>query len=55
MTDEELEETIREMEEMLGELPSPIHQPRIFAHYVKLYKYYKHRNIEDVQVQQSDT
>lgn len=39
MTDEELQKTIEAMEERLGILPSPIHEPKRFAWYVKLYKH----------------
>jgi len=44
MTDEQVVTAIQEMREMFGTLPSPEHEPIRFAHYVKLYQYYKSRN-----------
>lgn len=44
MSDEELETTINEMLEMFGELPNPEQEPKRFAYYVKIYKFYKERD-----------
>lgn len=44
MTDEEVLELYREMEEHFGSLPNPEQEPRRFAYYVKLFKYYRERN-----------
>ena len=45
MTDEEILKAYKEMVTEFGDkLPNPDHYPRIFAYYVKLYKYYKERN-----------
>ncbi len=44
MSEEELEQTVNEMIEMFGELPNPEQEPKRFAYYVKLFKYYKERN-----------
>lgn len=44
MTDEEVVKVYQEMREMFGSLPNPEHEPIRFAHYVKLYRYYKSRN-----------
>jgi hypothetical protein len=45
MTDEEV---LRAYDEMLkewnGNLPNPIQEPIRFAHYVKMYKFYKERD-----------
>lgn len=43
MSEEELEQTVNEMIEMFGELPNPEQEPKRFAYYVKLFKYYKER------------
>lgn len=44
MTDEEVLELYQEMEEHFGSLPNPEQEPRRFAYYVKLFKYYRERN-----------
>lgn len=44
MSEEELEQTVNEMIEMFGELPNPEQEPKRFAYYVKLFKYYKERS-----------
>lgn len=44
MTDDEVSVVVEEMERMFGALPSPVHEPIRFAHYVKLYKFYIERN-----------
>lgn len=41
MTDEELIKVHEEMVKMFGWLPNPEHYPKMFAHYIKVYKYYK--------------
>lgn len=44
MTDQEIEQAIKEMIEMWGDnLPNPEQEPKRFAYYVKLYLYYKGR------------
>ena len=43
MTDEEVLKMYEDMLEYFGELPNPEHEPRRFAHYVKVYKYYKEK------------
>jgi hypothetical protein len=45
MTDEEVILIYTEMEGMFGNLPSWQHEPMQFAYLVKLYKYYKTRNL----------
>ena len=40
MTDEEVLRKYAEMERIFGQLPSPIHYPKQFAYYVKLYKHF---------------
>ena len=40
LSDEQLEQALDEMNTIFGgNLPSPEHEPRRFAHYVKLYRY----------------
>jgi hypothetical protein len=41
MSDDQIEKAFDEMRDMFGELPNPEHEPRRFAWYVKLWKYYK--------------
>lgn len=42
MNDEEIIRAYEEMLELWGSnLPNPIHEPRRFAFYVKMYKYFK--------------
>lgn len=49
ITDEQLAEILREMEEMFSlPLPHPEHEPRRFEYYVKLYKYYKSRQEQQI-------
>ena len=43
MTEEEVLKQYNEMVEMFGELPNFEQEPRRFAYYVKLYRYYKER------------
>lgn len=43
MTDEEVLKMYEDMLEYFGELPNPEHEPRRFAHCVKVYRYYKER------------
>lgn len=44
MTDQEVLEHYERMKEYFdGELPDPDHEPRRFAYYVKLYRYYYER------------
>lgn len=45
MTDAEIQTAIAEMIEMFGELPSPEHEPIQFANMVKLYRYYKQKDL----------
>ena len=45
MTDEEIREFIKMFSDY--NLPSPKHYPRVFAYYVRLYKFYKSRENED--------
>lgn len=40
-TDEDLEKLIHDMKTTLGDLPHPQHEPKRFAYYILLYKYYK--------------
>jgi hypothetical protein len=44
ITDEQLEKLVKDMERLLGPLPNPEQEPIRFAHYIKLYKYYKERS-----------
>jgi hypothetical protein len=45
MTDEELQEKVNALIEMFGgDLPNPEQEPRRFAYYVKLFKFYTERN-----------
>jgi hypothetical protein len=41
MTEEQIIQFVTDMEEFFGSLPSPEHEPIRFAHYIKLYRYYK--------------
>jgi hypothetical protein len=41
MTDEELTKIIQKMEDRFGSLPNPEHEPKRFAWYVKVFKYYE--------------
>lgn len=42
MTEEQIMKAYEEMIELFGDkLPNPEHYPRMFAHFVLLYKYYK--------------
>lgn len=44
MTDEEIQKMYEEMCEYYGDdMPNPEQEPLRFAHYVKLWKYYKQR------------
>lgn len=43
MTDEEAEKIYEDMLRYFEKLPNPEHEPISFAHYVKLYKFYKQR------------
>ena len=43
MTDEEVLNKYEEMQKMFDNLPNPIHEPKRFAAYVKMYKYFKER------------
>jgi hypothetical protein len=43
MTDDEVLKMYNEMLEYFGTLPNPEQEPRRFAYYVKLYRYYKER------------
>lgn len=43
MTDEEVLRMYDAMLEYFGELPNPEQEPKRFAHYVKMYRYYKAR------------
>lgn len=43
---EEVKKHIEEMHKMFGDLPDPKHEPKRFAYYVKLYKFFKTRNIQ---------
>ncbi len=43
MSDQEILDFVKEMEEHFGELPNPEHEPRRFAYYIKIFKYYKSR------------
>jgi hypothetical protein len=38
-----VQEHIKKMHEMFGDLPNPKHEPKRFAFYVKLYKFYTQR------------
>jgi hypothetical protein len=49
ITDEELLLKVTEMEERMGPLPSPEHEPLRFKHFVKLFTYYKNRDKENEQ------
>jgi hypothetical protein len=46
ITDEELLLKVTEMEEKMGSLPSPEHEPLRFKHFVKMYNFYKSRENE---------
>lgn len=42
MTDTEIKQAYEEMLTMFGDkLPNPDHCPKLFAYYVKLFKYYR--------------
>jgi hypothetical protein len=45
MTDEEILKAYEEIVQEWGDkLPNPEHEPRRFAYYVNMYKYFKERN-----------
>jgi hypothetical protein len=44
ISDQDLEKLIADMKQMFGDLPHPEHEPKRFAYYIKLYKYYKERS-----------
>lgn len=43
MTNEEVLAFVQEMEDHFGELPNPEQEPKRFAYYVLMFKYYKSR------------
>jgi hypothetical protein len=45
ITDEELLLKVTEMEEKMGSLPSPEHEPLRFAYVVRMYNFYKNRSL----------
>jgi hypothetical protein len=47
ITDEELLLKVTEMEEKMGSLPSPEHEPLRFAYVVKMYNFYKNRSNDE--------
>jgi hypothetical protein len=47
MSDDDILKFVTEMEEFYGSLPSPIHEPIRFAHYIKMYRYYRERQTYD--------
>ena len=47
MTDEELLARLTQMEEKMGSLPSPEHEPLRFAYVVKMYNFYKSREHDE--------
>ena len=47
MTDEELISRVNEIEEKMGSLPSPEHEPLRFKHFVKMYNFYKSRENDE--------
>jgi hypothetical protein len=44
ITDDQLARLVEDMEKFLGPLPNPEQEPKRFAYYIKLYKYYKERS-----------
>jgi hypothetical protein len=44
MTEQEIENVLNEMYSYFGNLPSPEHEPKRFAYYVKLFKYLKNKS-----------
>jgi len=44
ITEEQILKLVEDMERMLGPLPNPEQEPKRFAYYLKLYKYYKERS-----------
>lgn len=48
MTDDEVLKAYDELVKEFGDkLPNPDHYPKVFAYYVKLYKYYKERKYDE--------
>jgi hypothetical protein len=45
MSDEELNKILDEMYERFDTLPNPFQEPIRFAHHVKLYRFYKEREL----------
>ena len=43
MTDQEILDFVKGMEEHFGELPNPEHEPRRYAYCIKMYRYYLER------------
>lgn len=50
MTDEQVLAKYEKMLEYFGELPDPEHEPRRFAHFVKVYDYYNPTLDENVDL-----
>lgn len=49
MTDDEAEKIYQEIKEYFGkDCPNPEQEPIRFAHYVKLYHFYKTRNVNEL-------
>lgn len=44
MSETNIEELLDKMFDHFGTLPSPEHEPKRFAWYVKVFKYYQNRN-----------
>ena len=46
MTDEEVESIANHMREVFGDkIPSPLHYPKMFDYYLKLYIYYYRKDL----------
>ena len=45
LTDEELNKMLDEMYDRFDTLPNPFQEPIRFAHYIKLYRFYKEREL----------
>lgn len=42
------EDVLDEMEKVMGPLPNPFQEPIRFAHYVKIWKFYKQRETREL-------
>jgi hypothetical protein len=54
MSEDDIIKFVTEMEEFYGSLPDPVHEPIRFAHYIKMYRYYRERQTHDQATNTAD-